>query len=552
MAVVTYPLSAFANTAVYLPTFETEVRADSALNAKFLYSENPGSNVNLTFESALTGPEQTALDAIVAAHQGVVLPLEGPPGEPNGVATLDGGGQLTSGQLPTITAGDVGADPNGTAASLIAAHEAAPDPHAQYTTAAEAAAAAPVQSVNGQTGAVVISTGAVDSVFGRTGAVVAQASDYDASQIDNDSTILGSTVADALNNLASAGRTVFAIWAEENSGLNAGAYEWAYGNGDDTVAGSGIPVALDAVIFAVGLDHNTTGSATVAVEVDGVQVATVTTSSERNTINQLVSPVAVTAGQVVGFRTVSGTGSASGNRVVAYLRTPNSSGTLAPVDSVFGRTGPVVAQASDYDASQVDNDSSVSGATVADALDTLAGASGGGVDVEDEGGAVTGSPFDTVNFVGLGVSAAPGAADTVDVTIPGPVEIARGYDAPLSVSTSTSFQTKVAVTLPELPPGTYEIEATYGWAIDSTGNDFEGRITFNGSQIGELHKQEGKDAAGGGVAGTTQRMYVSRKQQTVVASTISAGAVLDLDWRTDAGGVEATIFEANLILRRLS
>lgn len=41
------------------------------------------------------------------------------------------------------------------------------------------------------------------------------------------------------------------------------------------------------------------------------------------------------------------------------------------VDSVFTRTGPVVAAAGDYDASQVDNDSSVAGATVAAALDNL-------------------------------------------------------------------------------------------------------------------------------------------------------------------------------------
>lgn len=46
----------------------------------------------------------------------------------------------------------------------------------------------------------------------------------------------------------------------------------------------------------------------------------------------------------------------------------------APVASVFTRVGAVVALASDYDASQVDNDSSVPGAFVDDALDTLAGA----------------------------------------------------------------------------------------------------------------------------------------------------------------------------------
>lgn len=41
------------------------------------------------------------------------------------------------------------------------------------------------------------------------------------------------------------------------------------------------------------------------------------------------------------------------------------------VDSVFARTGAVVAAASDYDASQIDNDSGVTGAFVDDALDTL-------------------------------------------------------------------------------------------------------------------------------------------------------------------------------------
>lgn len=42
-----------------------------------------------------------------------------------------------------------------------------------------------------------------------------------------------------------------------------------------------------------------------------------------------------------------------------------------PVASVFGRSGSVVAAASDYDASQIDNDSSVSGSFVDDALNAL-------------------------------------------------------------------------------------------------------------------------------------------------------------------------------------
>ncbi len=52
------------------------------------------------------------------------------------------------------------------------------------------------------------------------------------------------------------------------------------------------------------------------------------------------------------------------------------------VVSVFGRTGAVAATASDYDASQIDNDSGVSGATVKDALDTLAGGVSGKQDAD--------------------------------------------------------------------------------------------------------------------------------------------------------------------------
>lgn len=50
--------------------------------------------------------------------------------------------------------------------------------------------------------------GAVDSVFGRTGVVIAQASDYDASQVDNDSTVTGAFVSNALDNLLSDIQTI--------------------------------------------------------------------------------------------------------------------------------------------------------------------------------------------------------------------------------------------------------------------------------------------------------------------------------------------------------
>lgn len=51
---------------------------------------------------------------------------------------------------------------------------------------------------------VVSASGAISGVFGRTGAISAAASDYDASQVDNDSGVSGTYVSDALDTLNSA------------------------------------------------------------------------------------------------------------------------------------------------------------------------------------------------------------------------------------------------------------------------------------------------------------------------------------------------------------
>lgn len=56
----------------------------------------------------------------------------------------------------STTAAQVGADPAGTASTLMTNHQLAADPHSQYTTAEEAALAAPVQSVAGKTGPVTL------------------------------------------------------------------------------------------------------------------------------------------------------------------------------------------------------------------------------------------------------------------------------------------------------------------------------------------------------------------------------------------------------------
>ncbi len=82
-------------------------------------------------------------------------------------------------------------------------------------------------------------------------------------------------------------------------------------------------------------------------------------------------------------------------------------GGSSPVTSVFGRTGTVAATASDYDASQIDNDSGVSGATVKDALDALAGGVSGKQDSDADLTALAGvSATGLIARTGAGTAAA--------------------------------------------------------------------------------------------------------------------------------------------------
>jgi len=134
-----------------------------------------------------------------------------------------------------LDAGDVGADPAGTAAAAVAAHVAAADPHPQYTTEAEAAAAAPVQSVNGQIDDVVLDAsdvGAVSSVglsmpvgfavanspVTSSGSfAVTYAAGYQAYTAAESTKLAG----------ISAGATVGADWATSLSGIPANITSWA-------------------------------------------------------------------------------------------------------------------------------------------------------------------------------------------------------------------------------------------------------------------------------------------------------------------------------------
>lgn len=84
MALVTYPITAFPNQAIAPDQFRQQV-AESTLSATLIAINCTFTEVQLEFDAVLTPPEETTLDALVAAHTATGRLTVGP------VATLPNG-----------------------------------------------------------------------------------------------------------------------------------------------------------------------------------------------------------------------------------------------------------------------------------------------------------------------------------------------------------------------------------------------------------------------------------------------------------------------------
>jgi hypothetical protein len=144
----------------------------------------------------------------------------------------------------------------------------------------------------------------------------------------------------------------------------------------------------------------------------------------------------------------------------------------APIDTVFSRTGTVVAEASDYDASQVDNDSSVTGAFVDDALNTLdtdkAEATDARFPTTDEKGALAGTG--TPSGSNLYVTADTLAAKTHTLSEITDAGTAAGEDTGTTNGTVPLHTADGELTLNDGTGNTAYLEA-YGVYPGNTSND---------------------------------------------------------------------------------
>lgn len=136
-------------------------------------------------------------------------------------------------------------------------------------------------------------------------------------QINLDSSFVQSIFNQSVDSLEG---TIFPIWAEESGALTANAFEWSYGNGDESQAAFGVPVPVDCELFAVGVAL-LNGSAEVEVYNNGVATgATSGVGGVGSTVNTLASTIKFKAGDNVNFRTLGTTGATSGGKVVAWFK----------------------------------------------------------------------------------------------------------------------------------------------------------------------------------------------------------------------------------------
>ena len=160
-----------------------------------------------TVDGASSGLDADLLDG----QEGSAYQLVSEKGNANGYAGLDSGGKVPTSQLPASVTGAVYYAGTWNASTNTPTLSSGSGTRGDYYVVS-ADGSTNLDGItdwksgdwaiyNGTAWEKVDNTDQVQSVFGRQGAVVAAASDYDASQVDNDSDVAGTFVSDALNTL---------------------------------------------------------------------------------------------------------------------------------------------------------------------------------------------------------------------------------------------------------------------------------------------------------------------------------------------------------------
>lgn len=119
------------------------------------------------------------------------------------------------------------------------------------------------------------------------------------------------------------------IWGEENDTLTSGQYQWSFGNGGTLGGAQGgiqvyVPTGYECHCVAMGLNINdSSADATVELVIDGVDQGTdcdVTCTAQYRNLQHDFTPVSISDGDHITFKTTSATDTAEPCYVVAWIR----------------------------------------------------------------------------------------------------------------------------------------------------------------------------------------------------------------------------------------
>ena len=177
-------------------------------------------------------------------------------------------------------------------------------------------------------GDIIVNDGTVDLSAADGLTYIAYPDDAASSLYDNTSSgLAANTVQKAIDEIASSSTdnnfAYFPIWAEENAGLGNNQREWSFGNG--ATGDIGIVLPIDAQLVAVSYNADAAGTNTeiAVVQNSSSQVATTGPQSGEDGFVDLDNPVQFSAGDRVGFQTITA-GGASDVRVTAWFRVPTN------------------------------------------------------------------------------------------------------------------------------------------------------------------------------------------------------------------------------------
>ena len=123
-------------------------------------------------------------------------------------------------------------------------------------------------------------------------------------------------------------------------------------------------------------------------------------------------------------------------------------------------------------------------------------------------------------------------------------------------NSSTTPVTVISNTTSALAVGIYEIEICYSWNHNSTQNDFQSFLFFDGQPLGVnttglIHKEEPKDSAGNFMA-TGSLQHLSFYKKFIVDLTSAGTRDILFQFNTSMDGCSSSIFETLIKIKRIN